>query len=126
MVIVYFIYNNNCNNNVIEKMTNNHRYEFILYYVPWCPYCKDVYNEENSESKPWNKIMDYLSNNKINDYHIDCKVLNCDENIDECKNNNVKSYPTILLKDNYSNDSIIYNNNRSYDEFINFLNDSCV
>tara|TARA_B100001094_G_scaffold331897_1_gene401823 strand:+ start:2411 stop:2812 length:402 start_codon:yes stop_codon:yes gene_type:complete len=94
--------------------------EFVLYYVDWCPFCKELIKVKGEKKlKVWNKLENYLNNNTINGKEVKCYSINCENN--KCKN--VKGYPTIKLKKNGKEK--IYKGDRDYDSFISFLKSEC-
>ena len=82
--------------------------KIVLYYVPWCPHCKNMMPE-------WNKLeqsMNGYSQTNVN-------KVNCEENPEEAKKNNVDGFPTIILfKDGKS---IPYEGDRSAEAIKDFV-----
>lgn len=85
---------------------------FILYYVDWCPHCRNF--------KPtWDKLTDIVAKNKTLD--VTLVKINCEEQPQLCQNDGVTGYPTIKLKKG-NGDVIDYNTpDRSMGALIQFL-----
>jgi protein disulfide-isomerase-like protein len=96
--------------NFYEGMENNEAV-FVMFYAPWCGYCKKAMPE-------WDKLQkDYKK----------CKIIkvDCDKNKDMAKLHDIKSYPTIKFLPNglsSTDDSEEYDGNRTESDFIKFLN----
>lgn len=103
---------------VNEHMTNNDIGEamsskkpcFVMFYAPWCGYCKKTMPEWDSLANQYKK----------------CKVIkvNCDEHKELGKKHGVKSYPTIKLLPKglgSSEGSREYQGNRTMKDFASFL-----
>ncbi len=83
---------------------------FVLYYVDWCPHCRNIKPE-------WSKLE------KENLDNVTIKKINCEENEKISQEKNIEGFPTIQLEK--ANGEIIpYEDNRDYDSFIVFLNNN--
>ena len=81
--------------------------KIVLFYVPWCPHCKNMMPE-------WNKLEQ-----SMNGTQTVVNKVNCEENPEEAKNNNVDGFPTIILfKDGKS---IPYEGDRSAEAIKSFI-----
>ena len=81
--------------------------KIVLYYVPWCPHCKNMMPE-------WNKLEQSMNGSQTN-----VNKVNCEENPEEAKKNNVDGFPTIILfKDGKS---IPYEGDRSAEAIKDFV-----
>ena len=111
-ICYYFYYNNqnieNANfrtfktwgENPFEIDNYGKNIELNLFYTKWCKY--------SMEFMPmWNKL-----NSVLKDEPIKLNTIDCDENKELCKQNNVNSFPTLILKVN--NKTYIYNHQRNF------------
>jgi thiol-disulfide isomerase/thioredoxin len=102
IIVLYFMF---CKTTVKGGNTKD---IFVLYYVNWCPHCREVKPE-------WNKLE------KENLDNVTIKKVNCEENENISQEKNIEGFPTIQLEK--SNGEIIpYEDNRDYNAFIVFLN----
>ena len=85
---------------------------FILYYVDWCPHCRDF--------KPiWEKLTNLVNNNPS--LNVTLVKINCQEQPELCQRDGVSGYPTLKLKKG-NGDVIEYNSgDRSMGSLIQFL-----
>lgn len=58
----------------------------VLFYAPWCPHCTKV--------KP---TFDELAKEHSGDASVTIKSVNCEENKKAAEENEIESYPTIIL-----------------------------
>ena len=100
----------NSNMEVSEEVSEsfqNGSPKIVLYYVPWCPHCKNMMPE-------WNKLEQSMNGSQTN-----VNKVNCEENPEEAKKNNVDGFPTIILfKDGKS---IPYEGDRSAEAIKDFV-----
>ena len=59
--------------------------KIVLYYVPWCPHCKDVMPE-------WNKLEQNMQGTQT-----EVKKVDCEANPQAAKEQDVNGFPTIIL-----------------------------
>ena len=59
--------------------------KIVLYYVPWCPHCKNVMPE-------WNKLEQEADKTGVAVEKVDCE-----ENPEEAQKQDVEGFPTIIL-----------------------------
>lgn len=94
----------------LEHMENKGEESFVMFYAPWCGYCKRAMPEWDSLENSYKK----------------CKIMkvNCDDNKELAKMHNVKSFPTIkyLPKGvNSPEGAKEYEGNRTMSDFTKFL-----
>ena len=105
---VGFLYMFFCNKPI--KGGNSEKGIFVLYYVNWCPHCRDVKPE-------WDKLE---QDNDLNNIVI--KKINCEENEKITEEKNIEGFPTIQLE--YTNGKVkAYEGERTYRGFKEFLNE---
>lgn len=59
--------------------------KIVLYYVPWCPHCKNVMPE-------WNKLEQEAGNTGVSVEKVDCE-----QQPEEAQKQDVEGFPTIIL-----------------------------
>ena len=83
---------NSSNINVLSKenfttFTEQHSPLLVLFYVPWCPYCKAL-------SPEYTKTSDVLANQNST---VKVSIVNCESENEICNNNSISGFPTIML-----------------------------
>lgn len=117
IIVLYVGYKCMTNNSVYEDFNEKSPVDFRMFYVDWCPHCKDA--------KPdFQKLIDSYGNKTINGYPLNIEMVNAEENSELASDNNVKSYPTIILTKNSVNE--VYEGDRTKDAYYNYLNKSLV
>ena len=93
----------------IENFSEKSDAKLVLFYAPWCGHCKSI--------KPaWEKLT--------NNYPNIVTEINCDEEEEIAKANNIQGYPTIKYFPNgMDGDSIDYEGSRDYKSIESFLNE---
>ena len=84
--------------------------KIVLYYVPWCPHCKDVMPE-------WNKLEQNMQGTNTQVSKVDCEA-----NPQAAKEQDVNGFPTIILFKNGK--AIQYEGERTMEEIQNFIQSS--
>ena len=92
----------------IENFSEKSDAKFVLFYAPWCGHCKSI--------KPtWEKLT--------KNYPNIVTEINCDEEEEVAKANNIQGYPTIkYFPAGMDGDSIDYEGSRDYKSIESFLN----
>lgn len=80
----------------------------VLFYAPWCGHCKALKPE-------WDKVEEKFKDDK----NLVVKKVNCDENPEEAKANDVQGFPTIILFK--GNEKKIYEDDRTAEAIESFL-----
>jgi protein disulfide-isomerase-like protein len=62
--------------------------KIVLYYVPWCPHCKNVMPE-------WKKLEAKTESEEVNNTTV--KKVDCEQQPEEAQKQKVEGFPTILL-----------------------------
>ena len=93
VLVIYYV-----NQNTNERFDNKNSEPAVLYlfYVDWCPHCKSAKPQVAELEKELAK-----NNNKINNTNVVVKQVNCEGSDEEkalAKENNVRAYPTVVLK----------------------------
>ena len=83
-----------------------------MYYTEWCGYCK--------KAKPeWAKLTDEYDNKTMNGTTILITKVNCEENPELAKEQNIQGYPT--FKFSLDGQEVAYNGERTYNAFKKFI-----
>tara|TARA_B100001093_G_scaffold400059_1_gene387564 strand:- start:546 stop:992 length:447 start_codon:yes stop_codon:yes gene_type:complete len=90
---------------------------FVLYYAPWCPFCKEIKSDDKKGDKCWDKLESHLKSNAVNGKLINCYSVDCTKYKKKCSG--VDSYPTIKYKKNGKES--VYKGKRTYDGFMKFI-----
>ena len=91
-----------------EGFSDGGKKVIVLYYAPWCVHCKALKPE-------WDKVEKKHQGDK----DIEVRKVNCDENPDEAKSNDVQAFPTIILfKDGKKQ---VYEDDRSAEAIEKFI-----
>lgn len=115
----YYMYFINKQNNVQYIENNEFKNQktidnatVMLFYVDWCPHCKNTMDV-------WEEIKQSYNFNKI---HLSFNAINCDDkdNKELVKSYKIKEYPTIYLVAN--NKKYYYDANLEKETFYKFLN----
>lgn len=106
LVLYCLIFNNQYTDN--NNLINNNNLEFYLYYTNWCGYSKRFL------SNVWPDLEKNLNKLNIN-YHL----IDGDKNKQNCIDNNIRGFPTLLFKKN--NRSIEYEGNHNLDDILHFI-----
>jgi len=93
VLVIYYV-----NQNTSERFSNDESEPAVLYlfFVDWCPHCKSAKPQVAELEKELAK-----NNNKVNNTNVVVKQVNCEGTDEEkalAKENNVKAYPTVVLK----------------------------
>lgn len=86
-----------------------------MYYVDWCPHCKDAKPE-------WKKIMDSYNGKTVNGKKIIVTSIDCEktpEGIAAAKKAGVESYPT--FKFDLDGQELKFSGERTYPSFKKFI-----
>ena len=84
--------------------------KIVLYYVPWCPHCKNIMPE-------WNKLEQNMQGTQT-----EVKKVDCEANPEAAKQNNVDGFPTIILFKNGK--ALNYEGDRTMEEIKSFIQNS--
>ena len=106
----------NGNNSNFEFFDTNSSDEcFVMFYAPWCGYCKKVMPE-------WNKLEQVAVKNSKGK-KIKIIKINCDENKELAAKHGIQGYPTLKYYNNGINggNSINFNGDRDMNGFIDFI-----
>ena len=90
----------------------------VLFYAPWCGYCKSVMPD-------WDRINKKFNNKTINNKKINIVKINCDENSQIAEQYDVQGYPTIKLLSSNSNGKLElfdYDDERNFNKLEQFIN----
>ena len=82
-----------------------------MYHVEWCGYCKKAMPE-------FKKLKDYHGQ-IINDSILHVKIVDCDEETELAKKENITSFPTIKLE--HKEETHEYEGERTFNGFMDFL-----
>jgi len=85
--------------------------ELILYYTNWCGHSKNFINNA------WNN---FKNDSRINDLSLTVSEIDCDQNSDKCKSENILGFPTVILRKK-NGTSIEFNDERSADKLREFV-----
>lgn len=77
------------NYNSTNNTQNKKSCKLVLYYAPWCGFCKSLMPE-------WEKLEEFTNTNNIKSVKLELIKINCDENREKCTA--VAGYPTIKLE----------------------------
>lgn len=88
---------------------------FTMYYVDWCPHCKDA--------KPDFEKLQSESPLQVNGKQIEISMVNPENDPAAAKGKPVKGYPTILLQ-KASGEIVEYQGERAYGPFKDFLKEN--
>lgn len=80
-----------------------------LYHNPNCIHCKTFY-------PVWDELEQHLSNKSIN-----LVKVNCTDEIDKCKENKIRGTPTIILSNNQNDIPIMFDNDRTLNNLLEFV-----
>lgn len=81
---------------------------FVEFYAPWCGHCKQL-------APVWDQLGE-----KFKD-HADIMIAKVDSTANEIENVKIQSFPTIKFFKKDSDEVIDYNNDRTLDAFVRFL-----
>jgi len=114
VLVIYYV-----NQNTSERFSNDSEPVVLyLFYVDWCPHCKTA--------KPQVAELEKQLNNKpVNGKNVVVKQVNCEGTDEEralAKENDVKAYPTIVLKN--GDNTIEYEQAVSVENLNAFLNEN--
>jgi thiol-disulfide isomerase/thioredoxin len=65
--------------------------KLTMYGVPWCPHSR-------AAMKPWNEWSEKHNEKEVGGVKVVCKTVNCEEDEMECKNADIKGYPTVIAE----------------------------
>ncbi len=83
--------------------------QLVLFYAPWCPHCESMMGD-------WDEV----TKKHKDDPNFTVKKVDCDANPDAAKENEIESFPTIVLFMNGK--KIMYDGgDRSVDSIENFI-----
>lgn len=82
-----------------------------MYHVDWCGYCKKAMPE-------FKKLQEY-DGQIIHDNLLHVKLVDCDEEPEVAKKENISSYPTIKLE--HKNKTHEYEGERTFQNLMDFL-----
>lgn len=99
------------NRGVIQGFVGGSNAEFTMYYVDWCPHCKNA--------KPIFKDFMGSGSVSVNGKQVACKMIEAEQDPESVKGLNIKGYPTFML--NKGGDVIEYNGPRTADGWMGFL-----
>ena len=82
--------------------------KIVLYYVPWCPHCKNVMPE-------WNKLE-----KEAEKTGVEVEKVDCEEKPEEAQKQDVEGFPTIIL---FKNGKVVnYEGERTSEALKEFIN----
>ena len=119
----------------VEGYTSSNTVNLVMLHVDWCPHCKTAKPAWDKITKNYHGVS--INNKKVNVFSID----STDENsmvsaygktvenvLSQFKKNNspykVEGYPTILLTDDKHNIIAEFEQNTSYENLENFINNN--
>ena len=92
----------------LETFDNQNEPVFAIFYAPWCGHCKSAMPE-------FKKLQETYKCANI-------QLINCDEQPDMAKSQQVNSFPTIrYYPTGFGNDYKEYTGNRTYSDFVQYL-----
>ena len=84
----------------------------VMYYVDWCPHCKTAKPE-------WNKLIKDFGGKTINGKRILITKVDCEENPEIAKAQNIDGYPTFRF--DLEGTDLEYTGGRTYGDFKRFI-----
>lgn len=94
-----------------ESINNSNNIDFFLYYTNWCGYSKKFLNNI------WPNLEVHLKKKNIK-----YELIDGDKHKDRCIEQNIKGFPTILLK--VKNKYIEYEGPHDINEITSFINNN--
>lgn len=107
LFLVYSLYNRGNLKKYIKEDFSSNTHNFKMYFVDWCPHCINA--------KP--HFENLKKHKRINNHKIKYYMIDCEKNPKSAEKANITGYPTLIL-----NDKKIYEGERTYSKFLDFLN----
>jgi len=112
LVLIYFY---GISRSRAEGFSGSGPSSFTMYYVDWCPHCKDA--------KPDFEKLKSESPLQVNGKQVEISMVNPEDDPAAAKGKPVKGYPTILLQ-KASGETVEYQGERAYGPFKDFLKEN--